>query len=369
MPSDDVYSIAAAQGQVWAGMSGAVAKFASNATWVAVTPPGLATRVTCISIVKGGVWLGTFGNGLLRLREGVWESYTTDNGLPDNRVTDLTSDEDHLYAATSGGGSRTSLDSATPSFENIGAADVPEKTTSAVAVLEDMVWFGTNANGILGFDRASLSFKKQVTIGDGLSDSRVLSLAADDQFLWVGTGAGGLCRYSPQDGTVVTYNKSTGLADNLVGSVVTNSRIWAGSWTAGVTAIGRRGGIGVYREAEGLASNEVRDMALDGAYLWFATAEGVSRFKGEIVETKGGGVPLLYVVIVVVVVVAIASPLVMRMRKPKEGATPGAATRKRPYEICGGKPAQELCPFCKYNMIRAGKHHCSKYKVPIPFED
>jgi len=351
-------------------MDGAVARLASNATWVAIAPPGLATRVTCISIAKGSVWLGTFGNGLFRYREGVWESYTIDNGLPDNRVADLTSDEDHLYIATSGGGSRVSLDAATPSFENIGAADGPEEPTSAVAVVKDMVWFGTNANGVLGFDRASLSFKKQVTIGDGLSDSRVLSLAADDQFLWVGTGAGGLCRYSPQDGTVVTYNMSTGLADNLVGSVVTNSRIWAGSWTAGVTAIGRRGGIGVYREAEGLASNEVRDMALDGAYLWFATAEGVTRFRGEIVETKGGGVPLLYVVIVVVVVVAIASPLIIKSRRSKAraGATTAAA-RKRPYEICSGKPAHELCPFCRYNTIRGGKHFCSKYNVPIPFED
>jgi len=365
-----VFSIAASKGEVWAGMAGAVARFAaSSGTWTAMSPPGLATRVVCIHIAKGGVWLGTFGDGLFRYRSGAWESYTTENGLPDNRVADLASDGEYLYIATSGGGARASLDAEIPSFQTIGGAGLPEKTTSAVAVLKGMIWFGTNANGVLGFDRASLSFKKQVSIGDGLSDSRILALAADDEFLWIGTGAGGLCRYDPEDGSIVTYDKSTGLADNSVGSVATNSRIWAGSLTFGVTAIGRRGGIGVYRRSEGLASSEVRDIAVDGAYVWFATSAGVTRFRGEIAKPEGSGIPLLYVAVAIVLVLGVVSPWVVRSRKRKEGTAQAGRAKKRPYEVCQGKPAKELCPFCRYNTIRAGSHYCSKHKLPIPFED
>ena len=35
---------------------------------------------------EGALWVGTLGNGLIRLQSGHWINYTTDNGLNGNDV-------------------------------------------------------------------------------------------------------------------------------------------------------------------------------------------------------------------------------------------------------------------------------------------
>jgi len=32
-----------------------------------------------------------------------------------------------------------------------------------------------------------------------------------------------------------------------------------------------------------------------------------------------------------------------------------------PYKLCGGIPSGELCPRCKYNILKGGKQYCDKY--------
>jgi len=367
LPSSDVYSIAVLDEDVWAGLDGSVARFVqSNQSWVVLFPPGLAARVTSIAIGKGEVWFGTFGNGIFRYQNGEWTSYTRRDGLADDRVEDIVIDGDYLYAATVAGASRLSLSAQPARFQTVRKTDgLPDEGLSSVCVLGGMVWFGSRANGILGLDANSFSYKRQVSIEQGLSDSRVLSLASDGQYLWVGTGAGGVCRYGPEEESIVVYNKSTGLADNLVGSVATDSLVWCGSWGSGVTALSVDGTTTVYDRSKGLADNDVRDIAVGQREVWFATAGGVSRFTGKVAAGRGG-VPVIYVVVGVVVIGAIAIPLLLRGRSQAEETR--VEKKKMPYELCGGEPAENLCPFCRYNVIRAGKHYCSRYRVSIPFE-
>jgi hypothetical protein len=44
-----------------------------------------------------------------------------------------------------------------------------------------------------------------------------------------------------------------------------------------------------------------------------------------------------------------------RQRKPE---TP-------PYQLCGGVPSGELCPRCKFNILKSGESYCSKYHKAI----
>ena len=367
LPSSDVYSIAALEKDVWAGLDGSVARFVeSNQSWVALFPPGLAARVTSIAIGKGEVWFGTFGSGIFRYQDGEWTSYTKRDGLADDRVEDIAIDGSYLYAATVAGASRLPLSAQPARFQTVRKTDgLPDEGLSSVCVLGDRVWFGSRAHGVLGLDASSFSYKKQVSIEQGLSDSRVLSLASDGQYLWVGTGAGGVCRYDPAEESIVVYNKSTGLADNLVGSVATDSSVWCGSWGSGVTALDKDGTTTIYDRSKGLADNDVRDIAVGQREVWFATAGGVSRFTGKVAAGRGG-VPVIYVVVGVIVIGAIAVPLLLRGRSHAEKT--GVKKKKMPYELCGGEPAENLCPFCRYNVVRAGKHYCSRYRVSIPFE-
>jgi ligand-binding sensor domain-containing protein len=53
----------------------------------------------------GGMWAGSFGNGLAHVSaDGTWSWWTTAEGLPDNRVYDLALDTDgSLWVATDAG--------------------------------------------------------------------------------------------------------------------------------------------------------------------------------------------------------------------------------------------------------------------------
>ena len=350
-------------------MGGAVARFEpANESWIPMNPPGLTSRVTCIAVDDSDVWVGSFGNGLFRLSGGVWESFTTLDGLADGRVEDLALGGGYLFVATVGGASRVSL-GGEPSLVKLGVVDgLPEATLTAARFSGGSVWFGTKANGVLQVSAEPFAYQAQVSKAEGLSDSRVLALATDEDALWVGTGSGGLCRYDLADGSIITYNASTGLVDNLVGSVAADSKVWAGSWGAGCTSIDADGNMRSYTMADGLASGDIRDIAVDDRYVWFATAKGVTRFRDE---TAGGGgreMPLLYLGIIVLAVAAGGVVLSLRSGKGRGREKEGPSRRKRPYEICGGKPDENLCPFCRYNVIRGGKHHCSKYNVKIPFD-
>ncbi len=329
-------------------------------------PPGIERRVTGILILKDEVWFSTYGQGILRYKSGSWTSYSDTDGLPDGRVNGIATDGTYLYVATEGGASRFVLAAGTPSFENYRRDDgLPEATLSAVACVGKETWFGTKAHGLVAFGREVFEVTKQIGMAEGLPDNRILSLATDGKVLWVGTGSAGACRYNVRDGIMTIYNKTVGMVDNLVGSLAVGTRAWCGSWGPGVTVIDPEGRIVIYRVADGLPSGDIRSIAVDGDFVWFATANGVSRFKGEAGKAKGG-IPLTYVVLGAVVVAALAIPVIMRIRTGKAPAV--VEEKKRPYELCGGKPAGDLCPFCKYNVISGGKHRCSKYRIPIPFE-
>ncbi len=365
--SSDVYSVAASEDGVWAGLNGAVARFVSeNSTWSNLNPPELTTRVKCIDIGEGEVWFGTFGDGVYLRESGSWSNYRKEDGLPDSRIEDLVIQDGKVFVATGGGASRITPGSP-PSFKNVRETDgLPEESLTSVGVAGGVVWFGTKANGVLGLDLDDFSFRTQVTIEDGLSDSRIVSLAGDGEALWIGTGAGGLCRFHTGNGSVEVFNRSTGLVDNLVGCVAVGNRVWAGSWGAGVSALSPGGIVNTYLEEDGLIGNDIRDISTVSDSVWFATSKGLSRFEDRAVGPGGGGIPIVYGVVGVIIVVAIIVPLALRSGtgKPAEKRE----RKRRPYEICGGQPREDLCPFCKYNVVKGGRNYCSKYNLNIDFE-
>lgn len=64
--------------------------------WVTQEVPGLGTfnKVTCLAVVKGAVYLGSDGDGLHILSNGVWEVKTSRyGGLPDDGVLSIAADD------------------------------------------------------------------------------------------------------------------------------------------------------------------------------------------------------------------------------------------------------------------------------------
>ena len=117
-------------------------------------------------------------------RQGLWQSFTVQDGLPAGRISTIVKDR------------------------------------------EGNLWFGTNYGGVSRYDGAQFV---TFTSEDGLADNDVRSIVKDRQGnLWIGS-AEGLCRY---DGAqFVTFTTEDGLAHNYVRSLWEDRQgnLWVGT--------------------------------------------------------------------------------------------------------------------------------------------
>lgn len=197
-------------GRIWLGTSSGISCF-SNGKFQAFDNLTKSMILALFPSIKSGLWIGTRGDGLMRIINGkaikyggilsaknVWAiqedinecvwigsdvglfalhnnkvvNYTIDNGLPSNMVYSLLADGSTL-------------------------------------------WLGTKE----GLCRMAYSQFRVLSKRDGLSSNVVVSLYQDkEEVLWIGTYGGGLNRL--KDGKFTAFTKKEGLFDNVVFQIV-----------------------------------------------------------------------------------------------------------------------------------------------------
>ena len=135
----------------------------------------------------GGLWIGTYDRGLVRVYEGKASTFAHKEGLSSDQVKVLFQDR------------------------------------------EGTVWVGTSA----GLDQFHELAATSLSVDEGLSVNKDYSvLAARDGSVWVGTAVDGLYRW--KDGSVASYRKQNhpDMIDDQIGSLFEdeNGRIWVSSW-------------------------------------------------------------------------------------------------------------------------------------------
>ena len=184
----------------------------------------------------GDLWIGTMGQGLIRLRGGRATSFTTSAGLPHNTVN---------------------------------------------AVFEDRqrdLWIGCE-DGLIRLTR-----KSGTSIGrqDGLEDDDVLTVYPDAQNnLWITTLTGQVYRVSGT--TAKRYRLPRPAADLQIRTVFQDHHgtFWFGTAGSGVVRQEAQS-VTVYTKADGLRSNMVRQILEDrSGAIWIALDSGLSRWDGR----------------------------------------------------------------------------------------
>ena len=281
-------------------------------------------RITALAEDRdSGLWIGTEGGGVTRLAGGVFTTYTTLDGLPNDRVRSLLVDEagvvwvgtdeglarsapsgfvvpegaprdrvDTLLASREGG-----LRVATRSglfrwsrgrFEHMtsrGLAEGPVRSLWEDA--DGTLWVGTRT-GLVALRGESAS---SWTEPRGLSGHTVLCLRRDrDGSLWVGTEEGGLTRIA-RDGQVATYTMADGLSNNIALSILEDREgsLWVGTQDGGLNRF-TDGKFVTWTTREGLAANVVWPVLEDReGSLWVGTSSGgLSRLRqGRVVASYG----------------------------------------------------------------------------------
>lgn len=237
--------------------------------------PGLAgVAVTALFVdAEDHIWIGTLNQGLQRYSELGLEQLAVQDGLPNNRVLSIFQDsEQSVWVGTNAGLYRLRETPFTNLTQQQGLADNYVRTILEHS--DGSVWIGSAG----GLDRWSAGQISKIELSDTVS---VLSLAeGTDGEVWVGTYGDGV--YQLRNGQVVAhYHRGNGLASNEVRAIaVVADQVFIGS-AAGLHLLHQQQ-IRLLTVADGLPGNFVSALYYQPAdntqagQLWIGTGSGAA---------------------------------------------------------------------------------------------
>ncbi|MBL8151279.1 MAG: GAF domain-containing protein, partial [Blastocatellia bacterium] len=156
------------------------------------------------------LWVGTYGGGLGKYEKGTWTVYNLNNGLPSNIIFSLleTVSEDgerFLWVGTNGGGvARLKLGTKTAKWEIFSTASLPAIANNTIYQIQEdrkgQIYLLTNKGVIRLTPNSTGSYKVyRFTTEDGLPSNECKKASTVDSVgrIWVGT-VGGLAVFDPE---------------------------------------------------------------------------------------------------------------------------------------------------------------------------
>lgn len=284
LPHNDVRKLMVdVDGSVWAATSGGVARFNGRRfAPTLTTDDGLHTNEIrqTFRADDGSLWLATGGFSLTGTGQGLVHIDSTglrvlnrDNGLGSDFVTDLAQAENGtMWLATADGLIRLSAtDTVTFSTQD----GLPQNRLSSVLLDGQDVWI--TGRGITRFSEGVFT---TYTVADGLPAEYWMPAIRDDSGTrWFG-GDGSLSRLDGDD--FRHYTPADGLPSSDVMALATDpdNNLWLAT-TTGVSRFDGRVFQSLHRR-DGLPHHEVRDVVVDTAGdAWIATAAGIARYRSH----------------------------------------------------------------------------------------
>ncbi len=254
---------------------------------------------------EGGIWSGTWYNGLNRIQEG--EGCTSYGGAlpggPGNQEINA------LYRNESGGlfigtweNGLLFYDRTSRRFSRLNQGDgsVPDTRTITALALDSQgrIWAGSRENGLFRHDPAT---GKALHIPEINGTQTVSSLLMDPgQNLWVGTDSG-LFYLGPDGNTLSAFTYSTkdsaGLSNKVVTSLAMGTRggIWVGTYQGLSRLDSSTGTFRQYTVKDGLAGELIKAVVVDGSgTVWISTDRGISRLDPGTHTIRNFDFPLVF---------------------------------------------------------------------------
>jgi len=223
----------------------------------------------------GSLWLATY-NGVMRLRNGSFESFSTERGLSNSRCNWLWMDSrGRLWVATNVGVNYFENGRFTSFTKKDGLPS--DRVVSVIETRGGEVWIATT-EGLARYEGGKLT---TFTTKDGLPKNDVSYLfEGSDGTLWIGTTGGGLCAY--RKGAFQRYGEKEGLPAPDIRAIYEDrdGNLWIGFEPGGLTRF-RDGRMETVTAKEGLSDNTVWSIFEDReGSLWVGTfGGGLNRLK------------------------------------------------------------------------------------------
>jgi diguanylate cyclase (GGDEF)-like protein len=243
-----------------------------------VGPDRPSSRILSLFIDReGNLWVGT-NSGLFRFTDAPFSSLVRQHGLPDDYVRSVLARDDGSVLIGTAQGLAQSL--ADGRLIRLGAG-TPLANASVLSLADagaGRVWIGTYDNGALLWDGQRVV--EQLDTSTGLPANEVRALLVDGNALWAGTTRG-LARWS--GGSMQRWTEANGLPTNFVIALHrdTRGRLWVGTGLGAVLIENsqvRRLALDTYEAAE-YAFGFLEDPAR--GHVWIASDRGLLRFDAE----------------------------------------------------------------------------------------
>lgn len=226
----------------------------------------------------GSLWIGTRGGGLNRYKDGVVRAYTAADGLNSNTIYSIRGDRSgNIWLGTDGSGLVRFRDEKFETFSK--AQGILDDTI--YAILEDFdgdLWVGSGKGLFRMHEGAVTAFGPK----DGLLNDNIRAIYQDRQgTLWLGTDGGGLYRY--RAGRFTLFGSKQGLSNDNIGALFEDREgsLWIGTDAGGLNRL-RDNTFVTYSRDEGLPNDNVRAVFQDRAgAMWIGSFGGLTRWFEE----------------------------------------------------------------------------------------
>jgi len=221
---------------------------------------------------------------------GEWEIFTTEDGLPSNKINTVKIDNDRILVGTDRGLAVLEGDVWTVYTEEDGLAHRNVLSIDVDELTGD-VWIGTMS----GLNRWSAGlFERFDQFNSGLANDVVYEVHVNDRYVWVATAAGAN-RYDTYKKQWKIFNEeSSPLHEPWTYGITTgNNKAYIAAWGGGVVEYNNETGrFRVYRDPDGhfqlslfpddgLVHDITTGVAFDNGILWVSTYFGLSRYDGQ----------------------------------------------------------------------------------------
>lgn len=222
---------------------------------------------------EGVVWFAT-RDGLTKLENGSFRTFTTRHGLPDNRLRDLAlEDNGSLWVASRGGFCEVEEGNFRCFTEEDGL--VNNRVQSISVTDNGHLWLGTEEGASL-FKNGKFT---NYSVEEGLANNFIYSTHYDHEGnIWFGTFGGGMSIFLGNH--FKSYTVEQGLPNNVVTSISQDQsgQHWIGTYGGGLAKL-KGGEFSTYGVSEGLVDNKVYTVRSDQEdRLLIGTRWGLSIF-------------------------------------------------------------------------------------------
>jgi signal transduction histidine kinase len=222
---------------------------------------------------KRNLWVGTNDGGLYHTIHGRWHQLTGEDGSPLQSIWSIAEDADGtIWAGSYGGGLYRYRHERMKNFST-GQGLVQNVILSLYCDQEGALWIGTENGGIEIYRNGKF---RSLTEKDGLSNLCVQTFLQDRSgAMWIGTRGGGLNKY--QNGKITVFTTHDGLPHNAVRSIYedADSILWIGTYGGGLSRL-KNGTFTNFTALEGLYDNMVSAILEDDQKnLWMSCNRGI----------------------------------------------------------------------------------------------